>query len=450
MAATDKTFSPDWLAARLASLVPGYPHVRVCVALSGGLDSTVLLAAAAAIRGDLATLRAIHIDHGLHPNSGAWARHARALARALKVPLKVLRAQVDRSPGVSVEAAAREARYSLLESELVEGEILLTAHHEDDQLETVLLQLFRGAGIAGLAAMPHSAPFARGLLVRPLLTATRADLESWARSRGLTWVEDETNADERFDRNYLRRQVLPLIRNRWPGVGRAVARSAQHSAEAQRLLDLLARSDVERAAYGPALTVKRLRALSAERRRNALRFWIAQAGYPLPDANRLDQIAGPMLEARPDANPHVAWKGALIHRHADLLTLSAPLPPNAESFEPVTWDVTASRRVSLAPGFGALELQPAARGPIDMGALPARLTVRLRQGGERLRPRRGGPSRTLKNLLQQERVALKERSRLPLLFDGDRLVAAGDLWFDAAIQAGPATRDRARLIWHRP
>src|SRR6185312_625602 len=207
----NQQFGPDWLAARIAALVPAYPNVSLCVALSGGVDSTVLLAALAGSRSKPARLRALHVDHGLRPASRDWAQHCRSLARSLHVPLKVLRAKVERARGECLEAAAREARYRLLASALEPGGVVLIGHHSDDELETVLLQLFRGSGLPGLAGMPALAPFAKGWLVRPLLSRSRAELEAWARHQGLNWVDDDSNADERLDRNYLRLRVLPLI-----------------------------------------------------------------------------------------------------------------------------------------------------------------------------------------------------------------------------------------------
>jgi tRNA(Ile)-lysidine synthetase-like protein len=306
---TSGAFGPAWLAAQLASLLPDFPDVTLCVALSGGADSTALLAALASTHPREFKLRALHVDHGIRPASKQWAAHCRALARRFRVPLKVLTTKVERSRGVSLEAAAREARYQLLSNELHPGEVLLTAHHADDQLETVLLQLLRGSGLPGISAMPALASFACGLLARPLLARSRAELETWVREQGLTWIEDDSNADESLDRNYLRLRVLPLIRDRWPGSATAVSRSARHVAEAQAILDTLARSDVARASYGESLSIKSLRALPPARRRNALRFWITRAGYLAPDSRRLEEIAGPLLDARPDANPFVEWRG---------------------------------------------------------------------------------------------------------------------------------------------
>ncbi|MEP7245693.1 MAG: tRNA lysidine(34) synthetase TilS [Gammaproteobacteria bacterium] len=537
-------FSPEWLEQRLATLLPGYPDVALCVALSGGLDSVSLLAALAAPethklkrspgkrppkevmvkvgssagrvlatkRGrnsgpQFGSLRAVHVHHGLHPNADRWSAHCAKIAALLGVPLTVVRVKVARPRGASLEAAARDARYDALANALEPGEALLTAHHEDDQLETVFLQLMRGAGIPGLAAMPEVSPFgcrveveARGrrrggaadparsqstnALVRPLLTRSRAELEAWANSQGLTWVDDDTNADESLDRNYLRRRVLPLIRERWPSAAASVARTARHAAEAKRLLDALALADFERAASGASLSVPRLHLLSPDRRRNAVRFWIARASVTLPDTRRLEEIIGPLLDARPDANPKVEWNGSAVQRHADLLTLqkrSEPsvrgrlgaAVPNAKParrgskaegvksggeisgatpapLEGTSWNWRAHPQIELSGTRGTLSLKPDRHGPIDLNTLPETLTIRPRAGGERLRPSRGRPTRTLKALFQEARVPLQEREDLPLIYASDQLIAAADRWLDTSILATDTTRHRARLRWQKP
>ncbi len=544
MSRSSEKFGPEWLGSHLAALLPGYPAVSLCVALSGGVDSTALLVALKRATRSPTRLRALHVDHGLRPAAKQWAAECRRLARRLGIPLQVLTTKISRVPGESLEAAAREARYRLLGSELRPAEILLTAHHVDDQLETVLLQLFRGAGLPGLAGMPALAPFAAGWLARPLLSRSRAELEEWARSEGLSWVEDDSNVEETLDRNYLRRRILPLIRARWPGSAAAVARSARHVAEAQTLLDALARADVDRASYGESLSVKTLRALPLNRRRNALRFWITRAGYLAPDTRRLEEIAGPLLNARADANPFVEWgtgdsglrdaktadarqrsdkgsradrdatgillatrdgqlsrgdfsqrargdpaKGARVQRHGDLLSLSASassrrarqaapasgatprVAPDSDDTSGVTPDSTepaatradllwfwrTSLRFDLPNHLGSLELVADSRGHIDLDLLPEPLNIRWRIGGERLSPRRGGPRRALKNLLQEARVPITERARLPLLFSGTqsataqevKLIAVADLLLDESVQATPAARHRARLRWKK-
>jgi len=487
-------FGPEWLRERLSRLLPGFPDLAICVALSGGVDSTALLAALAQARSGGLRLRALHVNHGLHPNAKRWSAHCRKLAQRLEVPLKVLSVTVPRERGGSLEEAARVARYRCFAQQLRGGEALLTAHTQDDQLETVLLQLFRGGGLPGLAAMPAVAPLGAGKLVRPLLGRSRRELETWVRARGIAWIEDDTNLDERFDRNYLRRRVLPAVRQRWPGVAAAAARSARHAAEAQGLLAALAQADLERARDGASLSVKALRSLPPDRRRNVLRAWIASRGLALPDARRLEEIAGPLIAARADAHPRVEWavEGAkektremtrettrrtagetagettgervgerasgiasaqriAVMRHADLLSLAerdAVLDLGAPAAQ-LAWDWRQSSRCALPDG-GALELTPERHGPIDLDALPSRLAVTWRRGGERLRVRRGGPRRALKSLLQEAHVPLAERARMPLILADGALIAAADLWIDAAVQAPPEARHRGRLVWRKP
>jgi tRNA(Ile)-lysidine synthase len=443
------SFGPQWLQRRLIELLPGFPDVALCVAFSGGCDSTALLAALIQLPQPPRALRALHIDHRLQPDSRRWSWHCRRIARRVHIPLTVRTARIARARGESLEAAARTARYRLLGAALAEGEALLTAHHQDDQLETVLLQLLRGAGVAGLAAMPALAPFGRGVLVRPLLTVPQVALADWVRAQGLTWVEDESNAQLRPDRNYLRARVLPVIRARWPAAAATVARSARHLAEAQRLLDALGEADAGRESCGAMLSAKVLRRLPPERRRNALRFWITAAGLLAPPASRLEEIAGALLAAREDAQPLVVWEGAQVRRQGDLLVLRAGGVPGAAAkrLPELAWQWRRRRTQVLPPPFGALVLEPDARGPLDLDALGPTLVLRERRGGERLRPVRGGPRRALKQLLQEARVPVPRRAQLPLLFDRGRLIGVADLWLDESVQAHAASRRRARLLW---
>ena len=451
------SFGPRWLADRLGQLLPGFPALPVCVAFSGGADSTALIAALAELPRQPLALRAVHVDHRLQPQSRRWAAHCRRVARSLGVSLTVRTATVARRRGESPEAAARTARYRLLAEELADGEALLTAHHQDDQLETVLLQLLRGAGVAGLAAMPAVAPFARGLLVRPLLSLPRAALSAWVHERALRWVEDESNAHTRPDRNYLRARVLPVLRERWPSVAATVARTARHAAEAQRLLDALGEADAAAASFGARLSARVLRRLPADRRRNALRFWVVASGYLPPPSTRLEELAGPLLTARQDAQPFVAWEGALVQRNGDLLSLRSMAPPEspaAAAVDPAApglagteWRWGQRRSCLLPHPFGRLTLRRDRRGPIDLDALAPALTVRTRRGGERLRPVRGGPRRALKSLLQEAQVPVGERAQLPLVFAGTQLVAAADLWLDESVRASASSTRRGRLVW---
>ena len=460
-----RSFAPRWLRQRLAELLPDFPETPLCVAFSGGADSTALLAALARLSRPAPRLRAVHIDHRLHPQSRKWSVHCRQVARALGVPIAVRTAKITRSRGESPEAAARAARYALLGEALAGNEALLTAHTQDDQLETVLLQLLRGAGVAGLAAMPDVAPFAGAVLVRPLLPVPRAALKGWLTAEPLPWVrgarpawiEDESNALLCFDRNFLRLRALPVIAQRWPQAAATVSRSARHAAEAQRLLDALGEADVARAAFGEGLSARSLRGLTLERRRNALRYWITARGHLPPPSSRLEEIAGPLLAAREDSQPRVSWQGAVVERQADVLSLHAPAAVVAarrdartESALEVVWHWRESDTCVLPVPFGTLRLVREPRGPLDLETLATlgpTLTVRTRRGGERLRPGRRAARRTLKSLLQEAGVPLAQRARLPLIFAGNRLIAAAGLWIDEAVQASRASAPRARLVW---
>ena len=446
-------FGARWLDRRLKGLLPSYPQLALCVAFSGGADSTALLAALSRLKRKLQALRAVHVDHGLHPDSARWAARAVAAARALGVPCTVLRVAVSRRRGDSPEAHARAARYAALAGTLEAGEVLLTAHSQDDQLETVLLMLLRGAGVAGLAAMPEVARFAGGSLVRPLLPCRRAELRAFVERAGLAHLEDPSNRDERFDRNYLRRRVLPAILARWPAAAATVSRAARHAAEAQRLLEGQAQTDLGSARHGEALSASALRALPPERRRNALRFWIAGRGSPVPPAARLEAIAGPLLSARADTRPAVEWPGGRVEREGGLLRLRA-LPAAQATItaldEELRWRWGTQPVCPLPGDLGWLELKEEPHGPLDLARIRPTLTIRWRRGGERLSLGAGRPRRALKSLLQEARIPLAQRARLPLVFSGAQLVAVADLWLDAAVQAEPAARRRARLVWTHP
>ncbi len=321
---TRAAFSPAWLGRRLRELAGPLRGAHLCVAFSGGADSTALLAALAALRTRARfELRALHVNHHLQPGAAGFARAARQCARRLRVPCQVLDAPVRVLRGESPEAAARVARYAALRAQLQAGEWLLLAQHQDDQVETLLLQLLRGAGLAGLAAMPERA----GRMLRPLLPVTRAQLLAYLHRQRLSWSEDPSNADERYGRNFLRLRVLPALRERWPSLGTTICRSAALAAEAQQLLAARADAVLQEANDGAALRVTVLRRLGPAERRNALRRWLEQRGLPMPDQRRLQELAGPLLRARYDAQPFIRWPGALVRRHGDRLQATADAAP---------------------------------------------------------------------------------------------------------------------------
>lgn len=443
-------FSPAALWSRLDAPTGTAGGRHWCVALSGGLDSTVLLEAMCSLRDRFPAggLRAIHVHHGLHVEADEWVRHCEARCARLGVPLTVLRVHARAGRGESPEARAREARYEALAAALSPGEVLLTAHHADDQLETVLIQLLRGAGVAGLAAMPAEAGFGPGWHHRPLRDFTRVALRDWAVAQAMEgWVEDPANEALHYARNHLRSEVLPAVRAHWPAAAVTVSRSARHCAEAAELLDELAATDAvvcmveEGALHMPALA-----RLSPARCRNLLRWQSRQLGLPVPDERRLATLLHQLFGAAGDRQPQLRWPGVVAWRHADRLWL---IPQDALQvpLDALTWP-DPRQPLALGPGLGTLALEASDTGglrPEALEAAPWRVTSR--RGGERMRlPGRRG-RRALKRLLQEAAVPPWVRSRMPLVEIGGQLAAAGEFWIDEAWWA-PSGDKAWRLRWN--
>lgn len=436
-----RPFSPADLAARLSAL----PDVRrLRVAYSGGRDSHVLLHALARLRAELPPLEAVHVDHGLQADSPAWARHCAAVCAALDVPLVSLQVAAHPRAGESPEAAARRARYAALAERMMPGDCLLTAHHQDDQAETLLLQLLRGGGPHGLAAMAELSAFAGGWHARPLLGVAGEELQRYAEAEALRWIEDPSNADPTFDRNYLRHAVMPRLEARWPAAARILARGARHQAEAAQLLDEVASQDLALCrADGHSLHISALIGLSPARRRNVLRYWLKSRGYPPPDSVRLAQIEETLLQARPDRMPAVHWPGVAVRRYRDRL-FALPPRPAVDSALRLPWDMT-----TLLPLPDGTTLSAVAVCGAGVKAALCRqqaVTVRYRQGGEHCRPGPRAAERTLKHLLQEAGVPPWERERLPLIFVGDRLAAVADYWVCAPCGAD-GDEPGLRIAW---
>jgi tRNA(Ile)-lysidine synthase len=418
---------PDLLAASLAGLIPGYPHARLCVAVSGGLDSVALLhAARAAVSGEPGvSLRAIHVDHGLQAQSKEWTAVCRSQCEALHIPLQVIELHLEVPQGASVEAEARRARYAAIADAMLPGEYLLTAHHADDQLETVLLQLFRGAGVQGLAAMPALATLGPGWHVRPLLSVERSLLEAYATATGLSWVDDPMNRESRYDRSYLRHEVLPAIRARWPAVAITVGRSAVHFATAQELLEALAEVDGAALVDGKGrLEIAGLVLLPRDRQANVLRWWIVGSGLGLPSTARLASILRDVVPVRDDAQPVVTWPTGEVRRYRGRLYA---MPPGLDLTPEGDYTLEPGRPLAIA-GVGLLEIVEVQGAGISASRFPGPFSVRFRQGGERLRPAGRALEKPLQQWLQEAGVEPWRRGRLPLVYSGGHLLAVAGLW----------------------
>ncbi|HKU15789.1 MAG TPA: tRNA lysidine(34) synthetase TilS [Steroidobacteraceae bacterium] len=437
-------FSPSALLASVESLVPR-TSAELCVAFSGGLDSTVLLHALARAISERPNyrMRAAHVDHQLHPDSASWREHCGLVARSLQVEFVPLVVSVGTGPELSREAAARDARYAALRQILKPNEVLLTAHHADDQLETMLMALLRGAGLRGLSGVPSVQIFGGGWLARPLLEFARSELREWAQAERLTWLQDPSNDDPSFDRNFLRQRVLPALRERWPAAVHSAARSTAHLREAGRLLDVLATADLETVAVGACLSMPLLANLAPARRRNVLRHWIRQHGVRVPSTRRLATIERDLLIAREDRLPCVEWDGAQVRRHRGLLYCMRERAP-FQSDDTLTWNV--AQVLELPAQLGRLRVQTDASGGLSAARLPAQLQVHFRHGGEELRPAGDAHHRKLKKLLQDARVLPWWRDRVPLIYAAGRLLAVGDLWIAEEFAARDG-EEALRIVW---
>ena len=417
---------------------PGYPSkhtsdnagakkASLLVALSGGVDSVVLLSLAAdSCARNQCSVRAIYIDHGLQEQSSQWSKFCAAFCSGLDVQFESVQVTVDLKAGLSPEAAARDARYDALRDNLHAGEYLCTAHHADDQAETMLLQMFRGAGVRGLASMPELREFGSGYLLRPLLQCTRAEILSYANDHELRWCEDPSNSDMRYDRNYVRRDLLPSTEQRWPQVISSISRSASHCAEALELLHDLAKLDfadscVDSSAAGAGvavqLSVTHLQTLSEVRQKNLLRFWVSQQGFQTPSTTQLHQILHDLVSASEAGLGRINFGGAQIARYQQALFIG-----ERDSFEPLPdfeyhWDDTSTPLVITELNWC---LDISARQNLNAYA-GQKLLVRNRRGGERWRPD-SGHSVLVKSLLQNRRIPPWQRSRLVFVFSDSELV----------------------------
>lgn len=400
------------------------------VAYSGGRDSSALLHALS-VRFP-GSVRAVHVHHGLQDTADDWYRFCTARCHEWGVPLTALCVRVDTASATGIEAAARDARYAALSAALAPGDVLALAHHRRDQVETVLMRLFRGSGVAGLAAMQPWTARGRQWLWRPWLDTARSQIEDYAAGYGLHWIEDPHNRDPQFARTRLRHDILPQIRQSWPDAEAAVSRAARLCAEAQSLLDEQAECDAVQVGVSDTYPIAGALVLPARRRRNLLRWWLARQGVDAPSEDTLLRIERELIGAKPDARPVLKVGTQELRRYRDRMFLMPRLPA-----APGDWcgDWAGARALRLPPGCGVLNLSP---------AHPRRaFKVRFPQGGERLQPLGASHTRTLKNLFQESATPPWIRERTPLLYRDGRLLAVADRWLDA----GFAEELRSRGLW---
>lgn len=402
-------------------------HLKLLVAFSGGLDSRVLLELLVLLKPVLRyELQAMHIHHGLSPNADPWADFCARTCRALGVPIEIVRVNVV-NQGHGTEAAARKARYAALDA--VQADFIVLAHHEDDQAETLLLQMLRGAGVKGLSAM--AVDDAQRRYLRPLLAISRAELHDFATSHHLRWIEDESNTDIGYDRNFCRHQILPVIEQRFPAARHTLARSAGHLAEAAQLLDDLAALDAIRFIADGRLDVAGLKSLSEPRARNLLRWWLSSLQQQMPSTLRLQEMLRQLVHAGPDAGINIAVKqGVWLRRYRNLAYLEAD--HGAEPRD-MLWQGEPELRL---PDHSRLRFEEKPGEGLAFQRLGIhKLRIGRRQGGERFKPDTGRPTRTLKHLMQEAGMPPWQRERLPLLYWGEVLAAVPGIGVAADMRA---------------
>lgn len=413
---------------------------RVCVAFSGGLDSMVLLDAFNTLRGEYAfQLGALHVHHGLSPHADRWAEFCSAACVRRDIPLRVEHVHICRRPGDSLEALARAERYRVFAA--ADADVIVLAQHRDDQAETLLLQLLRGAGLRGLAAMPRVSRCGGIELARPLLDLPRAALQDYARARRLEWIEDESNALLEFDRNFLRHAILPQLGVRFPSYAKALARSAKHIADAQSLLEALAEIDAGAPLEEPSLGCARLRALNTERGANMLRAFLQRHGVTPPSTARLGEAVRQLRDARHDANVLIKLGQHELRRYADNAFIISRRPAPPPDFE-ARW--RGEPELDLPALGGKLVFEQV--GGSGLRADLETLEIRVRHGEARFQPNCRRPHRSLRNLFQEARIPPWQRARLPLLHYADALVAIPGIGIACEWQAEPGEQGW-RIEW---
>ncbi|HVS25709.1 MAG TPA: tRNA lysidine(34) synthetase TilS [Burkholderiales bacterium] len=416
------------------------PAHHLVLGLSGGIDSMVLLDILKSLSRKLRfKLSAVHVNHQLSPNASSWARFCERQCGACGVTLRVAKVKISGAREIGLEAAARQARYLVYRKQ--PADYIVLAHHLDDQAETLLLQLLRGSGVKGSSAMRDIRIVDSGFgtrkaglcILRPLLDVPRSEIERYAKSRKLKWIEDESNDNTRLDRNFLRHKVFSVVEKHFPAYRETLGRAGRHFAEAADLLDELAELDSRAALQGGKLKAAALRELAPARARNLLRYYFAQIGLLMPSAKRLDEILRQIAHAREDAKVRVALGELEVRRFKGNVYVCRAHPALDPKFC-LRWQGEEKLEISELGGVMALHCTQG-KGMDYAKLMQEPVTIRVRRGGEKLRPDCKRPRRTLKDLLQESKIAPWERSRLPLLFSGEHLVCVPGIGIDCDYQA---------------
>ncbi len=430
-----------------SQLLPFYAKSNIIVGYSGGVDSHVLLHLLADLPEFKHKITAVYVHHGIQACADAWVVHCQNCSEILGVKFKVLRVDGQAAQGESPEEAARNARYQAFKDMLTADDVLLFAQHRNDQLETVLLQLFRGAGLKGLSGMPTQVLFAAGVLLRPLLDVSQEDIKQYALQHQLQWIEDPSNQDTQFDRNFLRQKVMPLLEQRWPSLDKTVARVASHCAEAQTILSANAKEQMLRLynQQQQCLLISSLLQHDVLMQQQIVREWLGYLGMRMPSVKVMQAILQNILVARQEANPIVRHDGFDIQRYRDGLYLVTPQVP-FDASQVFLWHDT-SQPLCLNNN-GLLQAYTAQQGiAIDLWQ-QGTVQIKYRQGREKIALAHRHGRHSFKKLFQEAGIAPWLRERIPVIYIDGKIAAIADFWVSKDFY-GRVGEPCIKLTWHK-
>ena len=431
----------DIIERQIKPLLPN----KFCIAFSGGVDSTVLLHVMKNIIDEKSQIRAIHINHNIVDNSKVWTKTCKSICKNFGIDIEIISLEVTHK-GYGLEAAARDERYEKLKEKLYENEYLLTAHHEEDQMETVFLRMARGTGLDGLQGINEKYSFGEGIIFRPMLEVSKTSVMDYAKEHQLKWVEDSSNQDTHFDRNFLRKKIIPQFRERWPSIASSVSRLSQLSAQNIKILNQIAEEDIGPIANMNELPLAKLLDKSFERANNMLRYIILANGMSIPSMKTLQDGLKEMLDPETDKSV-IAWKDYCIRKYKNHLYFlsNSDLEPNKVDVR-IPWEI--GKTVNLGENIGTIEATFIHGDGLSIEKCKNKLTISYRQGGELIKPIGHRINKSLKNLFQENQILPWMRDKIPLIYYQDELVSVADLWFN---QNYVASQNEAGFVvnWHK-
>ena len=431
----------DIIERQIKPLLPN----KFCIAFSGGMDSTVLLHVMKNIIDEKSQIRAIHINHNIVDNSKVWTKTCKSICKNFGIDIEIISLEVTHK-GYGLEAAARDERYEKLKEKLYENEYLLTAHHEEDQMETVFLRMARGTGLDGLQGINEKYSFGEGIIFRPMLEVSKTSVMDYAKEHQLKWVEDSSNQDTHFDRNFLRKKIIPQFRERWPSIASSVSRLSQLSAQNIKILNQIAEEDIGPIANMNELPLAKLLDKSFERANNMLRYIILANGMSIPSMKTLQDGLKEMLDPETDKSV-IAWKDYCIRKYKNHLYFlsNSDLEPNKVDVR-IPWEI--GKTVNLGENIGTIEATFIHGDGLSIEKCKNKLTISYRQGGELIKPIGHRINKSLKNLFQENQILPWMRDKIPLIYYQDELVSVADLWFN---QNYVASQNEAGFVvnWHK-